>query len=322
MKSITFLSMIFLLMFACTNPTTSSSKISTRPKPPLDQAPPKIKAPPETIAKKDPIDTSYQQEKVRYEKGSLLFKTTLTNHYNGMIPETALLIDYPSSGQFGISPILAVANLGPQFERKLPKSITDELARRDLLGKNLVDIFWVVQNNVLLGEAEDHNRVPTTTRISIHGWADKTAPTNYVGTRINRNFLLGFFDPEHDLNTKDFSAQTLVSHPVHTHDQLFSPRASTNLIKISHQSPSQSFWILAIDNLNPEQQIRALVTFFWILNEEDSNEFRDLSLRRSSTDLYTFEPSFTNFGDLLELLKNKKPFNNSEMLQRLDNIFN
>ncbi len=251
-----------------------------------------------------------------FTNGCLLFNTTLSNYYANnfgkVIPKAPHLTDDPKSRMFSIPDFLVVAKLDPALRTKLPAKLQAEL------GQHKLDIFWVAQNSANLGEEEDHNNVPTTTRLKPHAWADPNALTQYSGTRVNRDFLMGIFDAENDISTANFPLEKMTSSPVHTHDGLFSPRPSdgTNMLKVGYNDNSQSFWSLVIDSNNSPQNIKAVATLHWILKWSEAEQ---TELERITK---PYEHKSVTFNDFLAELNKSLIFKNTEMLKKLNSLFN
>lgn len=297
-----------------------------KPAPALDKEPP-IK--PEVPKNEDKSNAraSFMETKPLQAKGiiALTFNTDFSNHYRGEVPKAPIFSDDPKSRRFVLPWILVVANLGPSFEKNLPASIKKELQQRKLLGEAKVDIFWVVQNSLFLGEQEDYAGVATTTRLVPHGWADPDAPGAYHGGRVNRNFLLGIFDSERDIATEAFPMEKMTASPVYTHDGLFSPRPEpgTNMVRIGNEDPSQSLWSLVIDDQNPEGKVRAVATLHWVLDVDEFDAFKDLS--------HTTEPlpdnrseskvvgNVKSFRELISKL-NASDFKSMSMMKKLNSL--
>lgn len=252
----------------------------------------------------------------KFTNGCLLFNTTLSNYYadnlGKVIPKAPHLTDDPKSRMFSIPDFLVVAKLEPALRTKLPAKLQSEL------GQHKLDIFWVVQNSANLGEKEDHNNIPTTTRLKPHAWADPNALTTYSGTRVNRDFLMGIFDFEHDISTANFPLENMTASPVHTHDGLFSPRppTGTNMLKVGYNDNSQSFWSLVIDSNNSPENIRAVATLHWILkwSENEEAELRKITKK--------YEHKSVTFKDFLIELNKSNIFKNTEMLKKLNLLSN
>ncbi len=318
LNNIILFSSLSLLLISCGTNFQSPSSASSSPDKP-EQSPP----PPDRRS-------DFLSSKPELKLDCLLFNTSFSQHYRGRIPKAPVLLDDPTTRTFHIPLFLVVANLGSSFENKLPAELKKELSERHLLGNEKVDIFWVVHSSLFLGEEVDHAGVPKTTRLAPHGWADPDAPGAYAGTRINRNFLLGVFESERDIQTPAFPANTMTASPIHTHDGLFSPRPDpgTNMLKVGSKDPSQSFWSLVIDANVPTDKIRAIATLHWIVTNEGENKlynaFRKISHKRVKNPGKDYEddaPNVETFGEFVEKLNNSEDFKSQPMLKKLNSLF-
>lgn len=244
----------------------------------------------------------------------LTFDSKMTNHYNKSVPPAAVFIDYDHTGHGASAFIFAVANIPTAFEAHLPKPVKDALQSHNLLGKGAIDIRFVVQSITTLGEANDHGGVPTTTRIAAHGWIDPDAPATYSGTRVNRQFLQGIFSTQKDISTPQLPLGQLITTTFHVHDQLFSPRAATNLIKLGSDDDSQAFWIVVIDHQNPNGPIKALANLIWVLDHAKSQQLYKLSFNTSNA------PTVSTFGELLAKLNASADFQGWHGLNLLNDL--
>ncbi len=263
--------------------------------------------------------------------GALTFNSGFTNHYHGQIPRLPVLADDTQARYLSFASNFLLAELGSAFLEKLPTSIRASLKEHGVKRENLSIGFFVLGSGNL-GEDEDFNDIPTQTHLMAHAWADPDAPKRYTGARVNRNFLLGIFEPEYDITTEEMGKNTLIESPIFVHDGYFSPRTSTSLIKIHKQSPPQTFWSVVIDVNNPEGKSRAIVTLHWVLNSFDE-EWRAMQKAFMKTikirgyfdkaqDLWvTPQPAVNNFGQFLERINQSKEFKDTEMLKRLNALF-
>lgn len=234
---------------------------------------------------------------------TLSFDNICSNYYHQRLVNIPHLTDDPSSRYFSLPDFIIAASLN--FEDvELPEKIKQVLIANKLFSKEKLDIFWLVQNSANLGEAEDYSSIPTTTRLKAHAWADPNASSNYSGTRVNKEFLLGIFDADYDISTKNFLYETMTPSFIHTHDSVFSPRDERNMLKISSESSSLSFFSLVIDNNE-----KAAVTFHWVLKWSDQEE----------ADLRTFIKNYKEPIILKQFINDlsKVSFKNINMLAKL-----
>lgn len=292
-------------------------KTPPTPEPPITTPDPSITSEPPTInlhmAKK--LREAFKDTPVKANKpqGHLYNAEMHNRNARGdfkFYPKAPVLYDDPSSRMHDWPDLGFIAKLGSAFEEKLPQSVRDMLSKYGLLNKEAVDIFWVAQGLNVLGEAEDHGGIPTTTRIKPHGWADPDAPTQYIGDRVNRNFLLGIFEAKPDVATAALPRDTMVPTKIHTHDGYFSPREASAMVKISSHSPSQSFWSLVIDTENPEGKIRAVATLHWLYNDDIRTKLEHIKPNERA-----------KFEDVLKKLNTIDSLKNTEMLERLNALF-
>lgn len=184
-----------------------------------------------------------------------------------------------------------------------------------------IELAFIVQASGNVGEAKDFSGVPTRTHLMVHGWADPYAPQSFLGARVNRNFLLGIFEPEYPITNAEMGENYLIKTPVFVHDNRFSPRTSTSLLYLHRDSPSQSFWSVVIDKYNPDGQVRALVCLHWILNNYSDEwipmlkDFLAIIRRRNQP-----VPAVENFGEFLEKINQSAYFKGTEMLKRLNKL--
>lgn len=244
----------------------------------------------------------------------LTFDSKMTNHYNRTFPPAAVLFDYDSSGHGWQPFVFTIANIPQIFEVNLPQAVKDALQSHNLLGKGLVDIRFVAQWNTTLGEEVDHGGIPTTTHIAAHAWLDPDAPANYSETRVNRQFLQGIYGPKKDISTAKLPLNQLITTEFHIHDNLFSPRAETNLIRLGKNDASEAFWIVIIDHQNPNGQMKALANLIWVVDQNQWNKLLDLAFDKSRT------PLVNSFGDLFFKLNNSPDFQGWHGLNLLNDL--
>ncbi len=250
-----------------------------------------------------------------------LVNTELSNYYGGIVPKTTVLMDYPKSANAPYQDSLLVIQLESAFEATLPASLRAELASRGLLNKGLVKIFVNVQGNYDLGEEEDHQHdgSPLTTRLKAHGGVDPDGPAQYSGTRYNKNVQIGIYDADFDISD-EVPLNALRSFNVHLHDSVFSPRNAR--IKLGKNSPSQSFWSLALDDRH------TIVTLHWVLDQADEKELLDILYQTTYLSFLgrrilsrPLQMAVSDVGDLLGKLSDSPTFKNKPMLNKLNALF-
>ncbi len=255
-----------------------------------------------------------------------LINTEMSAHYandGGLMPKTILLMDYPASGASLFKESTLVIKFESSFEKKLPRDLRKVLSKYRLDRGDRVDIFLNIQSNEFLGEEEDYAGVPSTTRLKAHAWVDPDAPAQYTGTRVNRPLEIGIFDSDNDISD-EVPMGTLKAFSVQTHDSVFSPR--TARVKVSKNSPSQSFWTLAIDSKNPHK-VQANATLHWSLTREDDQALLGVlyasapsGYGRLDIDYNTF--NVNNLGDFVTKVSANPKFKDKAMLQKLKALLN
>jgi hypothetical protein len=177
-----------------------------------------------------------------YQK--FLVQTHLTAHYDNKIPPVTILADYPRSGQGSYSNENIVMRLPVAFREALPRDLQRSLEAH---GISNPDIALVIGNRLHIGEKVDHeDGSPLTSRLRAHGWADPDAPTHYTGTRMNRDFLYGIFEPSTpEIGREEIPVGNLAPFNLHVHDERFSPRNTR--LGIPPAATSFSFWSLVVD---------------------------------------------------------------------------
>lgn len=220
------------------------------------------------------------------------------------------LTDDPVDRDFSI-PDFIVASRLKLSDINLPEKIQKILESYQVFSEDKLDIFWLVQNSAFLGEENDYSSVPTTTRLKAHAWADPDAPTNYKGDRINREFLLGVFDADIDISTAKFPKETMTKSFIYTHDSVFSPRDERNMLKVSSQSPSLSFFSVVIDDNAKDK--RAVVTLHWVLKWSDKEEEDLIKIIKDYKEPIVLQEFIKN-------LEHSKSFKNSDMLKKIQKL--
>ena len=235
--------------------------------------------------------------------GCLLFNTSFSDYYHAGVPKAPYLGDDPANRQGGSSTFFIVAKLDQSLKTNLPSKIKEKL------GNNEIDIFWVVQSTKGLGEPTDHAGKFQTTRLLPHAWIDPMALGNKAGTGIQRDVLMGVFETEQNISTPNFPAESMISNEVHTHDGIFSPRPpnGTNMLNISMESDSQSFWSLVIDGPN------AVATLHWLI-EVPGGE------KKYEDEIKNIIKNTVSFKDLITKLNNSTIFESTEMLKKLNSL--
>lgn len=208
---------------------------------------------------------------------------TVNKMYGGVYPNCPLVSDYRNDRGFDVDPWWIGVKLDQSYYQNIPSVIKAELARH-AIKENHVDIFVLIQRNLVLGERDDHDddNSPFTSRIKLHSWADPHAPEQFDGERIERNFLIGIFEPDVDTikageDKWALEVGSLKPFWVNVHDGAWSPQ--TARIQISSLLEpgvpiSQSFWSLAIDHENPARK-RAAVTLHALLSIDESTLLDD-----------------------------------------------
>jgi hypothetical protein len=255
-------------------------------------------------------------------RGTVKFNTSMTAIYQSTVPRLPFLQDDPSSRSFFPASPGLVAELGAAFVPKLPQKIQDKLHEYNIENKN-INVAFIVQSNQNLGEPSDHDNIPTKTSLKAHGWLDPEAPANYEGTRVNREVLLGIFASEGNIHYPGgVPYENLANSPVHTHDGVLSPRTQSNKVAIGANSPSMSFWSLAIDHEEGKEK-RAIATLHWVLaskgNPSDFIQFTDLIIKYTSKGIA--ELKLTNFGQFLTIIKEAPAFKNRRFVKTLTDLF-
>lgn len=238
------------------------------------------------------------------------FNTELTNHYGGIyIPKTTIVQDDCENRRNEIWSPTVVVKLSESFCDNLPEVILAELNAHEVSRSN-VDIFFNVQWNRVLGETRDHrDGSPQTSRLKAHGWADPDAPASYFGTRVNRNFLFGIYETDlAKIGEEEIKVGELRPFPMHTHDNLFSPRTAS--IRLGSRDPSQSFYSLVIDNNNPEGINKANVTLHWVLTYQEKTTLRDLTktMVRISPTGWRYQWDIRNLAEMMQRLNSSEYF--------------
>ena len=239
--------------------------------------------------------------------------TYSTVHYANKFPKAAAFGDYNQKN----FDCLLVVNFDWPFEQNLPKSILDELKKHNLTDKKLIDIFWVMQ---------PLSSLSNITYLKAHGWADPDEPMDYNGTRIQRNFLYGLYDVDMDIGVSyGVEVNKLKPFEIHTHDGMYSPK--TAAVSISNNSKSMALWSLAIDNNNPNKNIKALATLHWLLSDEDFQKIKQESYERKNIidkdghDAIKEIPKYKNIGEYIDFFKNKSFFKNTSLVKKLNEIY-
>ncbi|QKF94748.1 hypothetical protein QKU48_gp1290 [Fadolivirus algeromassiliense] len=246
---------------------------------------------------------------VDYKNNIVTVNTTLSllySYFTGdpWVPKCTTLWDYSRNGGMGptnVFPMIIVNFPINTIKKNLSQDILDNLKKYDIHDNNL-EIFLNIQSANTIGEFEDHlNGTPPTTRIRPHGWADPDMPLVFKGSRINRNFMVGIFDPEYLDIEDEVKIYRMTSFNLHLHDQLASPRNMgirlpgtkikleptpyEDTIKVT-ESRNESFWTLVIDHTQPIDKRRAVVTLHWLYS--DNNSFYGLSDMKTWKELYEY----------------------------------
>ena len=238
-----------------------------------------IDSKPPTAPKTSGINTFLRSKFVNNTDRTFLAPVTvnqeLSDIYNGNYPKASVLADY-NSGR--IADFWLAANLGPDFEAQLPQKIQQKLSERNLLGKNKVDIHWVVQLRDFIGHNSD-NGTPNITLLKAHTWADPDVPQQFVGNRLYADFDYGVFESDFDVSYQ-VKVDQMLPFNVHTHDGMLSPY--TALIKLpANTMQSVSFYSLVIGKPYQSQEERAIVTLHWILGG-------DMNMSNKNGDFFDF----------------------------------
>lgn len=225
--------------------------------------------------------------------GSVFFNILPTNHFaknNGkLLPPLPLIIGYKKDGKLAKFQPLVAASFGSKYFLKLPKKIQEQLADH----KDNLEIAFVVQSTSQTNEygkdmaggdfQEDKTR--WSSRLMVHAWADPNAPDDYRGARVSRYFLQGIFDSTFDLASKNFPMNSLKKVQVLVHDNTFSPRHESHKLKLSGNYSELlepiAFFSVVIDDKNPEQSKKAIVTLHWLFTNQNPRHDRpDISHRK------------------------------------------
>jgi len=206
--------------------------------------------------------------------------TFMTNFIYEQVPKATVVGDY-NKKQFEC---LMAINLGPAFLTNLPAELLAVLEPRNLLKKELLDIFVVVQPLRSLGgnsEGSDNN----ITYLKAHGWADPDAPSQFNAPRVNRNFLYAIFSPSTDISY-EVKVNVLEPFNLYIHDGLLSPQ--TAALKLPSANPgSIAFYSLAIDHENPNQVVRAIATLHLLIAASEEDAFFAENFEEREVELYT-----------------------------------
>lgn len=219
-----------------------------------------------------------------------VINTKTTTYYDHLAPKATVLGDY---NQLPFRCYLAV-NLSWAFEKNLPHDILQELHKRNLLNKKIVDIFIVVQPLAFLGGNSDGS-IANITYLKAHGWADPDAILPFHGDRVRREFLYGIYDADVDISHQ-VKLNTLKPFMVHTHDGMYSPQtAALNLTK--PDLPSTWFYSVVVD----EKNHKAIVVLHILIEAAKDGDFQDAVLERKSDG--TIGAKGKNFLDYVQDLK-------------------
>ena len=196
-----------------------------------------------------------------YINGKTLSNMRMTAHYGTSIAPVTILADYPTNGKGSYTQEYVVMGLPMIFEKALPSAL---LAALHSQGISSPDMAIVIGDSREIGEYVDHeDGSPLTSQLRAHGWADPYVPAHYTGTRVNRDFLYGIFEPSTlELGREEVPVGRLAPFNLHVHDGLFSPR--TARIGIPSFGTTFSFWSLVVDTLPAENGGRGAIATWHI----------------------------------------------------------
>lgn len=276
--------------------------------------------------KKNFFEAKLENNTERFVLAPVTINQELSDIYNGNYPKATLLADYNA----GKNPVfMLAADLGSDFEARLPAKIQTILEDKKLLGQNKVDIHWVVQLREFIGGNEEGGQ-KNLSLLKAHTWADADVPHNFPGDRINAYLDYGVFEASFDV-AYEVKIDQLKPFNVHTHDGMLSPR--TAQIKLPGDiNESVSFYSLVVGKPYQKNEERAIVTLHWVLGG-------DQNLPTKNEDIYhfgkvAFEPfsrnpeypmwhfannKLKNARDLISELR-KSPLKNSHLMQKLDSL--
>lgn len=236
----------------------------------------------------------------------------------GTYPRCPVIADYPSSKVIILDPPIVAIKLDPSLYLNIPLSIRTQLTERNI-SPDSVDLFINIQRSTFLGEEDDHkDGSPLTSRIKLHPWADPTTPADFEGTRIDRDFLIGIFEPEFltikvgipEYDRWEVNINELKPFNVEVHDNKYSPQtARIRISKEDQEKTSQCFWSLGIDHKS-KTKLRAAATLHCLVNWKESEALSEQIENK------------TNLGKLMRSMINwANTLNSRQMDKMLMSIF-
>jgi hypothetical protein len=269
------------------------------------------------IIQKERMDFLSHQFKYLFIGSPPTINTFPTRHYGNSFPKAAAIADYNKKP----FECLMAVNFSWPFENNLPKMLLEELRKWNLLEKKAIDIFWVVQPMSSMGGntiGNEHN----ISYLKAHGWADPNEPQQYVGRRVDREFLYGIYNADVDISY-EVKLNQLKPFQLIVHDGMYSPE--TGAIKLpDDKSKSISFWSLVIDSKNPRGKIRALATLHWLISEQDMPKFLQETFEvgkiadsRGVTAKSKRLVRYKTIGKYIAFLKTNSIFKNTSLMKKL-----
>lgn len=239
--------------------------------------------------------------------------TTPTNHHYKLYPKATILSDYNS-----VQPWIYMAvNFENPFEPNLPSNMLAELKARNLLNKNAVDIFWVIQPLSAMGGNKDGG-ITNISYLKAHGWADPEIPENFVGDRLDRLYLYGIFSSDIDI-AHEVKNDEMKPFRIYIHDGSYSPQTAAIHLP---DDKTFSFWSLVIDDKNPHREPKAIATLHWILSDDDDhNHFKPESFTRDPMGrIRNKSMAHETLGDYISMLQTRSWFKDQPLVAKLTHL--